>query len=156
MRVEKDFVELLELLKENNVKFCIIGAFAVAFHAIARYTKDMDILVEPSVDNGRKIINALKKFGFKDINLVPEDFIQKDDIVQIGYEPVRVDFVNFMEGASFKDVWKNKVKGRYGDKDVFFIGLDDLIKNKRKAGRKIDEADIEMLLKARKMKASGK
>ncbi len=50
--VQRDFLELLELFNRHKVKYCIVGAFAVAFYAVPRYTKDLDILIDPSVENG--------------------------------------------------------------------------------------------------------
>jgi membrane-bound acyltransferase YfiQ involved in biofilm formation len=60
MRVEKDYKRFLNLLNKHNVKYCIIGAFAVAFYAKPGYTKDLDILVEPSEDNAHRIIKCFK------------------------------------------------------------------------------------------------
>jgi len=70
MKVEKDYEELLKLFNKHKVKYCIIGAYAVAFYAKPRYTKDMDILVEPSIKNGQKIVNALNEFGFKSLTRI--------------------------------------------------------------------------------------
>lgn len=145
MRVEKDFEELLELFNKHRVKYCIVGAFAVGFYGYPRYTKDMDILAEPSLDNGRKITQALCEFGFGSLNLKPEDFAREGAIIQLGYEPVRVDIINSLKGFTFKQVWANKTRGVYGKQKVFFIGLPELIKTKRKAKRKQDLADLELL-----------
>lgn len=150
MRVEKDFEELLKLFNQAKVKYCIVGAFAVAFYAIARYTKDMDIYVEPSLENGEKIIKALKKFGFKFPNLRADDFEKEGNIIQLGFEPVRVDIINLLSGCTFESVWKTKQKGQYGRTKVFFIGLDELIVNKKSSPRSQDKKDIEILQKARK------
>lgn len=150
MKVEKDYEELLRLLNKNKVKYCIVGAYAVAFHAKPRYTKDMDILVEPDIENGKKILKALKEFGFEELNLKEDDFTQKGIIIQLGYEPVRVDIVTSIEGCTFEEVWRGKVEGCYGKEKVFFIGLNELIKNKRKSKRKQDEIDLEILLKAKR------
>ena len=62
MKVEKDYEDLLRLLNKHKVRYCIVGAYAVAFYARPRYTKDMDILVEPEIDNGRRIVKALNEF----------------------------------------------------------------------------------------------
>ena len=145
MRIEKDYEELLELLNKHKVKYCIIGAYAVAFHKKARYTKDMDILVEPSVDNGKRIVNALNDFGFESLDLSEKDFAEKENIVQFGYEPIRVDIITSITGVSFPEVWRNRATGKYGKEDVFFIGLKELIKNKEKAGRKQDIVDLDFL-----------
>lgn len=152
MRVEKDFEELLKLFNEHEVKYCIIGAFAMAFHVQPRYTKDLDILVEPTVENGRKIINALNEFGFGRLNLSEEDFCHEGKCIQLGYEPVRIDLITSVQGLDFQNIWKHQVKGNYGQQAVFFIGLDELIKSKEIANRKQDIADLEKLLPLKKKK----
>lgn len=150
MRVEQDFKELLELFNKYRVKYCIIGAFAFAFYARPRYTKDMDILVEPSLENGERIITALKRFGFGSLNLSAKDFSKEGKVIQLGYEPVRVDILTSITGFKFGRIWKNRRTGSYGDVKLHFISLDDLIKSKKKTGRKQDRADLELLLSAKK------
>lgn len=150
MKVEKDYEELLELFNKNKVKYCIIGAYAVGFYARPRYTKDMDILVEPNAENACKIVKSLNEFGFKELGLKEEDFEQEDKIIQLGYEPVRVDLLTSVRGCSFKQAWENKKVFLYGKQKVFFIGIDELIKSKRTSGRKQDKADLEILLQAKK------
>lgn len=145
MRVEKDYEDLLRLLNKHKVKYSIIGAYAVAFYKKPRYTKDMDILVEASVENGKKIVEALNEFGFESLNLSEEDFAEKGNIVQLGYEPVRVDILTSITGVSFREVWRNKTTGTYGKENVFFVGLKELIRNKEKTGRKQDLVDLDLL-----------
>lgn len=146
-RVEKDYEEFLRLLKKHDVRYCIVGAYAVAYHAIARYTKDMDIFIEPEEENARRLVRALEEFGFT--GLTEKDFITPGVIIQLGYEPVRIDIVTSIDGCTFEEVWKNRVTGRYGNTEVYFIGLNELLKNKKAAGRKQDELDIEILIKKR-------
>lgn len=145
MRVEKDFEELLELLNKHKVRYCIVGAFAVGFYGYPRYTKDMDIFVEPSLKNGQRILKALTEFGFGSFKLIPQDFAKKGTIIQLGYEPVRVDLVTSIKGCNFNRVWKNRKRGKYGKQKVFFIGLQDLIKNKRLVARYQDRVDLKLL-----------
>jgi len=146
VRIEKDFEELLKLFNKNKAKYCIVGAYAVAFYAKPRYTKDMDILVEPETENAKKIVKSLNEFGFKSLGLKKEDFIQKGTIIQLGYEPVRVDIITSIEGCSFKEVWKSRKSGMYGEEEVFFIGKNELIKNKKASRRKQDKVDLDILL----------
>ena len=148
MKTEQDYEELLRLFNKNKVRYCIIGAYAVAFYAKPRYTKDLDLFVEPDIENGKRILKALNEFGFKSLRLSEKDFAQKDKIIQLGYEPVRVDFVTSIQGCSFKQVWKNKITGFYGRQKVFFIGINELIKNKKISKRKQDQADLDILLLA--------
>ena len=144
MRIEKDFVELLKLFNKNKVKYLIVGAFAVGFYGYPRYSKDIDVLVESSVENAKRIIAALREFGgYK--NLEETDFNQGNKIIQLGYEPVRVDILTSLEGEKFKTLWKNKEAGYYGKQRVFFIGLRDIKRNKRRSGRLQDLADLEKL-----------
>lgn len=152
MRVEQDFRELLRLFNKHKVRYCIIGAFAVAFYARPRYTKDIDILVEPDVENGERIVSALNEFGFKSLGLSAKDFSEKGKTIQLGYEPVRADIITSIEGCDFKKAWKNRKIGHYGDTKVSFIGLEELIKNKKIAKRKQDLADLDLLLSAKRLK----
>ncbi|MFZ5799969.1 MAG: hypothetical protein ACOY3D_01135 [Candidatus Omnitrophota bacterium] len=145
MKVEKDFEELLELLNKYKVKYCIVGAFAVGFYGYPRYTKDIDIFVEPSTDNGQRIIGALNEFGFGALNLKAEDFSKKGAIIQLGDEPVRVDLITSVKGCDFNQAWKNRKIGKYGEQKVFFIGLRELIRNKKAVNRLQDRSDLQLL-----------
>jgi len=150
MKTEKDYEELFALLNKHKVKYCVIGAYAVAFYAKPRYTKDIDIFIEPSVENSEKIINALNDFSFKSLKLSKEDFRTEGKIIQLGFEPLRIDILTSIEGCRFEQVWKNKVVATYGTERVFFIGLDDLIRNKQQSSRLQDKLDLDLLLKVKK------
>ncbi len=152
MKVEKDYEEFLSLLNKHSVKYCIIGAFAVAFYAKPRYTKDLDILIEPSIDTALKVQKALEEFGFGELAISIEDLTQEGNILQLGYEPLRIDLLNKLPGFRFQDIWDNKVTGDYGSEKVFFINLDDLIKNIEFSDRPSDRIDIELLEKTRREK----
>jgi len=149
MKVEKDYEELLKLLNRHKVKYCIIGAYAVAFYAKPRYTKDLDIFIEPSDENGKKLVKALNDFGFRSLKLSAEDFTTKGRIIQLGYEPLRIDILTSIRGCIFDQVWKNKVIGTYGKEKVYFIGIDELITTKRLSSRQEDKIDLALLLKTK-------
>jgi hypothetical protein len=150
MKVEKDYEEFLGLFNKHSVRYCIVGAYAVAFYAKPRYTKDIDILVEPSKENAQKILRALGEFGFGELSISVDDLTHEGNILQLGYEPLRIDLLNKLEAFQFHDIWQNKVTGDYGSEKVYFISLDDLIKNKKISARPTDKIDIELLEKARK------
>jgi hypothetical protein len=147
MRIEKDFNEFIELLNNNEVKYLVVGGFAIAYYAKPRYTKDIDILVESSKENSKKIMNTLIQFGFGNIGLKEEDFQRPDQIIQLGYAPVRIDIITSIMGVEFETAWKNRVEGKYGDIPCFFISKEDLIKNKQASARPQDKADLEILKK---------
>jgi hypothetical protein len=146
VKTEKDYEEFLALLNKYKVRYCIIGAFALAFHARPRYTKDIDILVEASADNAKKIIEVLDEFGFGSLNLTIEDLIAEGNIIQLGYEPVRIDIMTSIKGLDFSEVWRQHVIGPYGRQTVNYIDRQNLIKSKKLSGRIQDKADLELLL----------
>jgi predicted nucleotidyltransferase len=150
MKVEKDYEEFLGLLNKNNVRYCIIGAYAVAFYAKPRYTKDIDILIEPSEKNAQHVLAALNEFGFGELSISLEDLTTEGNILQLGYEPLRIDLLTKLEGFQFQEIWQSRVTADYGSEKVHFIGLDDLIQNKKQAARPTDLIDIDHLEKARK------
>jgi predicted nucleotidyltransferase len=149
VKVEKDYEELFKLFNKHRVRYCIIGSYAVAFYARPRYTKDIDILIEPSVDNSRRAVRALNEFGFESLGLSAADFRKKGNIIQLGYEPVRVDILTSLKGCSFTRAWKYKETARYGQEKVCFIGLEDLIRLKKMSSRPQDKADLVFLLETK-------
>ena len=146
------FVELLRLFNKHGVRYSIVGSFAVAVYAMPRYTKDLDILVEPTVTNGERICRALRDFGFGSLNIKPKDFAQKDRFIQLGYEPLRIDLLTSIDGVTFDRVWRHKKVERFGSEKTYFIGLGELIKNKKASGRKQDLVDLEILRKIERKK----
>ena len=150
MRVEKDYEELLKLLNKNKVRYCVVGAYAVAFYATPRYTKDMDIFIKPCIENAHRVIKTLNEFGFKRLKLKEKDISRKGKIIQLGYEPVRVDIMTSIEGCSFEEAWKTKISATYGRQKIFFIGINELLKNKRTSKRKQDKIDLDILLSAKR------
>jgi hypothetical protein len=141
----RDFEELFRCLRERNVRALVVGAHAVAFHAKPRYTKDIDVLVEPSAANAERLLQALADFGFGGVDLTVEDFSSPGKIVQLGYEPNRVDFITSLGSVTFEEAWAGRVEGRYGAQPVYFLGLKELIRAKEDAGRSQDLADLDWL-----------
>ena len=152
MKVEKDYEELLKLFNKHKVKYCVIGAFAVALYIKPRYTKDIDVFIESSPENAERITNALMEFGFEDLDLSKDDLCKEGNIIQLGYEPVRVDLVTSLPGCSFEHAWENKVIAEYGREKVYFMGLDDLIHTKKLSDRPQDKVDLDLLIKVKERK----
>ena len=147
MRVENDFKEFIELLNEHKVRYLIVGGFAYSYYAEPRFTKDIDFFIEVSPDNANKMLKVLEKFGFKDVGLTKKDFLQPDQIIQLGNAPLRIDIVTSIDGVSFNEAWNTRTTGKYGNCDANFISKPDLIKNKMATGRTQDIADVEKLNK---------
>jgi len=146
-RATKDFEELLGCLKRHGVRFVVVGAHALAYHAKPRYTKDLDLFIEADPVNGERVVAALEEFGFSGLGIVPEDFTATGRILQLGVPPNRIDLMTSIDGVDFEEVWSSRVEGTYGAQVVPFIGKAALIKNKSASGRPQDLADLELLRK---------
>jgi hypothetical protein len=145
MEAQPDFKDLLELFNVHNVKYMIVGGYALAFHGAPRYTGDIDILVEPDAKNARNILNALDEFGFGSSGLTIQDFENSDNVVQLGVPPVRIDIITSLSGVSWKEAYSNHESGEYGGILTKFIGRKQFVLNKHATGRKKDLADLEAL-----------
>lgn len=154
MKLQKDLREFIALLNSARAEYVIVGGHAVAFHGHPRFTGDIDFLIRPTLANARKIINALKAFGFGDLILTPEDFVKPDVIVQLGRPPNRIDILTSISGVSFEDAWASRARSMLDGLSVSLLGFDALIKNKTASGRDKDIVDVKKLeaIKAAKKK----
>jgi predicted nucleotidyltransferase len=145
---------LLKLLKEHSVDFVVIGATAFPVHGYARATLDIDIFIRPERANAERALLALKKFGYDTTDVEIDDLIQKKLLIR--QYAVETDIHPFVRGVTFDQVWKNKVRAKFGDTFVYFASLNDLIKMKKAAGRTKDLEDLKFLQKIRKIKQAKK
>ena len=144
-----DFKDMLSCLKDAEVEFVIVGAYALAAHGFPRATGDIDIWVRNSSENAQKIMSALKKFGAPTSNISEEDFTSPDMVVQIGVEPCRIDLLTRISGVEFDAAWGNKVSITIDDLEIYVLSKADLLKNKSATGRDKDQGDIAWLEKNR-------
>lgn len=156
MDVRQDYLEFVASLNAHQVKYLIVGAHAVGFHAIPRYSKDIDFWIESSPTNGKRFLKAVQNFfTAKIVNLSIKDLCDPKTILQFGVEPGRIDVITSMAGVAFKDAWKKRISSRYGSEPANYLSLDDLIKAKKAAGREQDIKDLKLLLKVKKRGPSG-
>lgn len=144
MKIHPDFSDFLSALNKNKVDYIIVGAFTLAFLGQPRFTGDMDIWVRPAHENAKSLINALKDFGLSSLSLKEEDILS-GQIIQLGYSPVRIDLLTVLEGLTPDEVWESRQRGKIGNLEVFYLGRDAFIKNKKALGRHKDLADLEAL-----------
>jgi hypothetical protein len=145
MILQPDFKEFIELLNSKKVEYLIVGGYAVGFHGRPRYTGDLDFWVAISKANAHKLKEALDEFGFSSFGLEESDFLKEDVVIQLGYEPVRIDILTTVTGLNFVDCYKRKVTAVIDSVEVYFIHLDDLKRNKTMTGRAKDLGDVEGL-----------
>jgi hypothetical protein len=145
MEVHNDFRELLACFNARGVEYLVVGSFALAFHGAPRYTGDIDLLVKPDLENSRRILGALADFGFTSLGLAEDEFIEPDQVLQLGVPPVRVDIMTSIGGVSWDEAWAGRAPGDCGGVPVHYLGREQFIANKRAAGRAKDIADLETL-----------
>jgi predicted nucleotidyltransferase len=152
MELSNDFKEFIELLNVNKVKYLVVGGYAVGFHGHPRYTKDIDLWVLMKSNNASNIIKSVKEFGFESLGLEEEDFLNSDNIIQLGFPPNRIVLLTEIAGVEFESCYSNKLTIEFEGVTIPFISLNDLIKNKQSSGRLQDLADAEKLEKLKKKK----
>lgn len=144
MKLHPDFSDFIAALKSNKVEYVVVGAFALAFHGHPRATGDIDFWIRPSSLNARALIKALREFGFGGLDITEQDVVS-GKIIQLGFPPVRIDIITIIDGLVTEEIWQTKEKGKLGQQDVFYLGREAFIKNKRTMGRHKDLADLELL-----------
>lgn len=142
-----DFKEMLSCLKDEEVDFIIVGAYALAAHGFPRATGDIDIWVRNSFENAQKTMRALTKFGAPISHLSEQDFTAPDVIVQLGVEPCRIDLLTGIDGLGFDEAWQNKISITIDDLELYILSKEDLLRNKLATGRDKDQGDIVWLEK---------
>ena len=145
MDLEKDLREFVELLNALNVRYVVVGAFAVAYHGYPRYTGDIHLFVECSEENAERLMQVIEKFGFGDLSLSAADFLQEDQVIQLGIAPSRIDLLTFLSGVTFQEAWSTRENGEINGLMVPFISKEMLKRNKTASGRMQDLADLQRL-----------
>ena len=148
----KDFRELLELLIEKNVRYLLVGGYAVGNYGHSRSTNDIDFFVAPDRKNADRLVTALTEFGFGE-NLSAEAFTKKDSLVVMGVEPMAIEFLNYLSGVDFESAYERRVIADDDGLLISVIGLEDLLTNKRTVGRHKDLADVEYLERVHNLKS---
>jgi len=146
--LSQDFKEFIKSLNDNQVRYLIVGGYAVAIHGHPRYTKDLDVWLELSPENAARIIKALAQFGFGSLGLREEDFLDATQVVQLGYPPNRIDLILSLRAVDFESCYQARLQLPLDDVTVNFIDLENLKRNKKAVGRLQDLADLENLVQS--------
>lgn len=144
-RAVQDFVDLLRVLSARNARFLVVGGYALGQHGHPRATGDLDIWVEASPENARRVHGALAEFGAPIRDLSVDELAAPGIVFQMGAAPYRIDILTEISGVDFASAWTRRVTGRIGDEPCPVIGIEDLICNKRATGRPKDVLDAEVL-----------
>ena len=142
-----DFKDFIRCLNSNEVRYLLVGGWAVGMYGNPRATKDIDFLVANDSDNLEKLQKALLDFGAPPADM--EHFMESGHVIRIGSSPIQIDIINKATGIDINECYSRKETIKVEDIDVFVISKDDLVKNKTASGRSMDIADAEKLLKYR-------
>ena len=144
-RLPADFKEFLRLLNAHQVEYLLIGGYAVGYYGYPRATADMDIWIAIRPDNARKVVAALREFGFDSPDLSTETFLSEWQVIRMGVPPVRIEIATTISGVNFRECYAEKVVDELDGVKVNLISLKHLKANKKASGRHQDLADMEYL-----------
>lgn len=142
MEFDEDFSEFVALLARHDVRYMIVGGYALAAHGLPRATGDLDAWIWTDSTNAHRLLLALDEFGFGGVGIEHDDLTSPDCVVQLGYPPYRIDILTRLSGLDFEAAWARHIEVVLGGVMVPFIGREDLITNKRATGRPQDVADV--------------
>ena len=145
MEVDENYVEFIGLLNARNVRYLVVGGYAVNYHGYPRYTGDIDIWLWPDPSNIRAAVDCVNAFGFAALGIDPADLTGPNKVLQLGYEPVRIDLLTTVDGVDFEACYARATTVELGRADAPFLSLPDLIEAKSATGRPQDLADVAHL-----------
>jgi len=142
LTLPKDFREFIQFLNAREVKYLLIGGYAVAYHGHPRFTGDVDFLLEASVKNASRTCAAIDDFGLSSFGLKPSDFLEVGTVVQLGRPPRRIDLLTGVDGIDFSSAYAARVEALLDGLSVPMLSKHHLILSKRAAGRLKDRDDL--------------
>ena len=140
-----DFSAFLKLLNEHEVRYLLIGGYAVGYHGYVRATADMDLWVARERENAERVVAALRAFGFGVPELRAELFLKENQVIRMGVPPMRIEIGTSISGVEFESCYAERVVAQWDDVEVSVISLARLKETKRASGRLKDLVDLEYL-----------
>lgn len=146
------FLEFIDTLNKNNVRYILIGGYAAIIHGVNRVTGDIDIFIERSVENAVNVLKAIDDFGLGSIGFTEKDLTDEDVVVQMGRVPYRIDVLNAIPGVTFEEAFNSAVIYEENGVKVKCIHINHLLNNKKAVGRPKDLMDVKAIEKILKRK----
>ena len=145
IKLAADFKDFLSLCLSHEVRFMVIGGYAVVHYSRPRYTGDLDIWIDSSLENANRVVTVLHHFGLSGPDITTEMITERKQIIRMGFEPMRLELFTRIPAVEFEDCYERREFVRIGKHSIPFIALEDLKTNKRKSGRPKDLQDLEEL-----------
>ena len=137
----EDYRDMLQLFNKYEVKYLVVGAYAMGNYGYSRHTLDIDLWIEKSVENAQRIQKAFYDFPVP-YDITVDDLNTDNLVLQIGIEPMRIDILTDIDGVEFYDAWENKTNNSLFGEEIHFIGMNELLKNKTSTNRTKDKYDV--------------
>jgi hypothetical protein len=147
MKLHQDIREFIGLCLSRKVEFLLVGGYALAFHGAPRFTEDIDLMVLVSSENADRLFGVLTEFGFGDAGIKRDDFLDADQVIQLGSAPNRIDILTGISGVTWEEAWASRTQVSLDGLEIQVIGKRELMKNKQATGRPQDLADLARLAK---------
>jgi predicted nucleotidyltransferase len=150
VKISSDYKDLLRSLNAAGVRYLIVGGYAVMIYTEPSFTKDLDIWIDPTLENAQVLFRALSHFGAPLKGISPRDFTEPETFYQMGVEPVRVDVLTSLPGLVFGEAWGRKETVDFDGEQAFVVSRQDLLLSKKLIGRPRDRAHAKRLQKPKK------
>ena len=143
----EDFQDFISALNNNEVEYILVGGYSVILHGYSRTTGDLDIWVNKEKENYFKLVKAFKEFKMPVFDMTENNFLKNPElnVFTFGRPPSAIDIMTDVKGLHFKEALKTSQIIEAGSLKVRVIGLNQLLKAKRAAGRHRDLDDIDNL-----------
>jgi hypothetical protein len=142
-----DFRDFIEILNKHEVKYVLVGAYAVILHGYRRTTGDMDVWVKNDEENYKRLVKVFNEFGLPLIDLTKENFLDnaKMDVFSYGRPPVSIDILTALKACDFNEAYSLSQIFIEDDLPIRFININTLRTSKKAVGRFKDLDDLEKL-----------
>lgn len=136
--------DVFKSFQKHDVKYVVIGGIASILYGVPRATFDLDILIEPTTDNGQRLLESLLESGIGTASLTTVEKLLESEIT-VFKDIVRIYVQTSTPGVAFEEVWERKVTMKYQDQEFYVLSRADLVKSKRASGRDIDLEDVRLI-----------
>ena len=143
MKINSDFRDLLRSFNAAGVRYLIVGGYAVMIHTEPRYTKHLDLWIDPELQNASAMLDALAGFGAPTSDVKPSDFTEPEVFFQIGVEPVRVDILTSVSGLDFASAWSRKIVVDFDGEPAPVLCRQDILAPRLQPGACSDRKDVQ-------------
>lgn len=143
--MNSDFKDALRCLLDEQVRFLVVGGYAVIHYTQPRFTKDLEIWLEPSASNARAVARASRRFGLPLIEITEHDLAQPGTQFMAGIPPNAIDFITTCSALEFTGCWERRELVVIDKLELPYLSRNDLVASKQQLGRDQDRVDLGLL-----------